>query len=381
MSDTLVKEKDVIVYRNENSYSHNAVVELLQNGDLVAVVQEQKRRKYRTHIDPTSKPVLLRSHDGGNTWDPSTKTTIAAGKNEAINDPSIRQLRDGTLIVNFFKWHCGSEEEVPADHPWVRGLDGEHYAWTVGSYTTRSFDGGQTWEEPAKVPAPTGDATAVSDPIIQISNGDLMIPLYGSYLGEWQRAFTMRSSDGGGTWEDPVTVAYDPLGHFLFDEPSLLYLPSGKLICMLRVDRHLEEEYGYYLYQAESNDLGKTWTTPTKTTIWGHPPHLLHLQSGSILCVYGYRRPPYGIRACLSHDDGKTWDIQNELILRSDGIDRDVGYPTSVQLADGTIFTVWYLCEADASMGEAEVVSTQVNTFFSNDRPLAYTGATFYREK
>lgn len=144
---------------------------------------------------------------------------------------------------------------------------------------------------------------------------------------------------------------------------------------MIRVHRHAEQEYGYYLYQAESNDLGKTWTAPKKTPIWGHPPHLLLLQSGSILCVYGYRRPPYGIQACLSHDEGQTWDLQNELILRSDGIDRDVGYPTSVQLADGTIFTVWYMCEPDAKMKETGQV------FFGYDSPLAYIGTTFYREK
>ena len=31
--------------------------------------------------------------------------------------------------------------------------------------------------------------------------------------------------------------------------------------------------------------------------------------------------------------------------LRADGIDGDVGYPTSVQLPDGPIFTAWYMTE------------------------------------
>ena len=44
MPSRLVKQKDVVVYRNEQSYSHNATVELLQDGQLVVVVQEQKRR-------------------------------------------------------------------------------------------------------------------------------------------------------------------------------------------------------------------------------------------------------------------------------------------------------------------------------------------------
>ena len=185
----------------------------------------------------------------------------------------------------------------------------------------------------------------------------------------------MRSSNGGKSWTDPVTAAFDPLGFVTFEEPSLLYLPSGKLICMIRVHRLGEEEYGYYLYQTDSHDLGKTWSTPRRTPIWGHPPHMVHLSSGNILCVYGYRRIPFGIRACLSHDEGETWDIQNELILRADGIDKDVGYPTAVQLPDGAIFTVWYMTEA---RGQTRSNSTEP---FAHAGPLAYVGGTFLREK
>jgi hypothetical protein len=68
---------------------------------------------------------------------------------------------------------------------------------------------------------------------------------------------------------------------------------------------------------------------------------------------YGYRRPPYGVRACLSKDNGKTWDLENEIVLRMDGgtregearkvIDWDLGYPVSLELADGRIFTVYYM--------------------------------------
>ncbi len=378
MSQSLMKLKDVLVYRDENMYSHNAVVELLQDGDLMVVVQEQQRRKYRTHVDPTSKAILLRSKDGGNTWDPATRTVAAIGRNEAINDPSIRQLSDGTLILAYFKWRCGTDDEVPAGRPSgedsLRGLDGEHYAWRTGVYTRRSSDGGRTWSEEVKVPAPTGDIAGVSDPVIELPNGDVLIPLYGKHPGETERVMVVRSDDGGRTWKDGVTVANDPSGYFRYYEPSLLYLPSGKLICMIRIHRRHQQEYGYFLYQSVSEDLGRTWSPPKQTSMWGHPPHLLRLAGGRILCVYGYRRIPYGIRACLSHDEGETWDIRNELILRSDGIDRDVGYPTSVQLPDGTIFTVWYQCEPEATAKETD------SAFFGYDSPLGYIGGTFYRE-
>ena len=379
MSKTLVKDRDVIVYRNEESYSHNAVVELLQNGEMVAVVQEQKRRKYKTHMDPSSKVVLLRSQDGGNTWDPKTKTVLVVGDSEAILDPAIKQLKDGTLILSYYKWRFGGDDEVPAGlhsaaDTMIR-FNGEHYAWRTGVYTKRSSDNGVSWEEEVRVPAPTGDDTGVSDPVIQVPNGDLFIPLFAMHPGESPRTIVMRSGDGGKSWGDPVTAAYDPLGYLAFEEPSLLYVPSGRMICMMRVHRRGEQEYGYFLYQADSYDLGKTWTTPRGTPMWGHPPHMVHLRSGRVLCVYGYRRKPYGVRACLSHDEGETWDIQNELILRADGIDADLGYPTSVQLADGTIFTVWYMGEAVADMGGTG------HEFFAHASPLCYIGGTFLREK
>ena len=372
-SAVLVKEKDVTIYRNEKSYSHNACLGLQANGEMLCVVQEQKRRKYRTHIDPTSKTILLRSKDKGLTWDPATKTTVVEIDSEAVNDPHIVVLKDGTLIVNYFTWRCATEEEAPINHPTIRRLDGVNYSWLVGAFSKRSTDGGRSWEPQVQVPPENGSVVAVSDPPIELPNGDLLMPTYTSPNVE-ERAVVYRSTDSGQSWKDPVTVCEDPFGHFQFSEPSLLYLPSGKLICMIRVHQKAEEEYGDYLYQSDSFDMGKTWSPPVKTPMWGHPPHLLRLASGNVLCVYGYRRIPYGSRACLSHDEGKTWDIQNELILRKDGIDRDVGYPTSVQLPDGKILTSWYLCEADPATPQAR------SHFANSGVTLGYIGATFYRE-
>ena len=52
-------------------------------------------------------------------------------------------------------------------------------------------------------------------------------------------------------------------------------------------------------------------------------------------------KPNFGQRACISKDNGKTWDIDNEIIISSPS-NRDLGYPASVQLDDGSIYTVYY---------------------------------------
>ena len=54
------------------------------------------------------------------------------------------------------------------------------------------------------------------------------------------------------------------------------------------------------------------------------------------------RQPPFGIRACLSSDEGATWDHENELIIRDDMRNSNLGYPTAIQEDDGAIFATYY---------------------------------------
>ena len=96
-----------------------------------------------------------------------------------------------------------------------------------------------------------------------------------------------------------------------------------------------------YLWETYSDDNGKTWIDVYKTSIWGFPPHLLQLSDGRVLCTYGYRRAPFGQRACISND-GITWDVKNEIILRDDAYNGDLGYPASLEVEPGKILTIYY---------------------------------------
>ena len=46
----------------------------------------------------------------------------------------------------------------------------------------------------------------------------------------------------------------------------------------------------------------------------------------------------------FSHDNGKTWDI--DYVLRDDGQTKDLGYPCTAELDDGSLLTVYYQAEA-----------------------------------
>jgi len=69
------------------------------------------------------------------------------------------------------------------------------------------------------------------------------------------------------------------------------------------------------------------------------------LKSGAIALTYGWRHSPYGIRAIVSKDDGQTWG--KEMVLRCDGASWDLGYPRTVQRADGKCVTVYYYHHPD----------------------------------
>jgi len=112
---------------------------------------------------------------------------------------------------------------------------------------------------------------------------------------------------------------------------------DGRLVVQIR--NHNRANAGETL-QSESSDGGKTWSEPHAIGVWGLPSHLLRLKDGRLLMTYGHRRPPLGNQARLSADHGKTWS--EPIIVSGDGTDSDLGYPSTVQLDDGSLVTVWY---------------------------------------
>ena len=94
------------------------------------------------------------------------------------------------------------------------------------------------------------------------------------------------------------------------------------------------------MFSTSSEDGGRTWSPWRPTGVSGSPPHLLLHSSGALICAFGRREPPFGERAMVSYDGGKTW--ADEYVLDGRPKDSDLGYPSSVELPDGSIMTVYY---------------------------------------
>jgi Neuraminidase (sialidase) len=128
--------------------------------------------------------------------------------------------------------------------------------------------------------------------------------------------------------------------------PSTVRLDASTLISAVRCNL-TEGEFDQvptWIDMYESTDNGTSFHYLNRPVpdagSGGNPPAMIRLQDGRVCLTYGYRAEPYGIRARLSEDGGKSW---GEVIhLRDDGAHTDLGYPRTIQRPDGTIVTTYY---------------------------------------
>lgn len=309
------------------------------------------------HIDPFGKTVLLVSRDQGVTWD---DPLILKSSPLDERDPGILQTRAGTWVLSFFcstafiGWQekarkIYGDDVVDTWMPVIKKVTHGMEAKYLGGFIRRSEDNCRSFGPmiPSQVFTPHGP--------IELTDGRLMM------VGSDKRGMIACSVslNDGIDWSMLSTIcAYDHYSAVDLCEPHLLELPTGGLLCMLRANA--EKPSDRLLYKTLSYDGGRSWSLPQPTSVWGVPPHLLLHSSGVILVTFGHRRPPYAIQAALSDDRGKTWSFPRTLMefvggqavldvgpdnLPSKKIyyqEPDIGYPASVELDDGSIFTAFY---------------------------------------
>lgn len=288
------------------------------------------------HVCPWGKTQLIRSSDQGKTW--SAPFTLPSTPLDD-RDAGLLQTQSGALLVSWFTSVAFASPTYPtAQARYARHAEKitpEIREQWLGNWTRRSEDGGKTWQAPVRTVG-----TAPHGPT-QLRDGRLLYVGVGQVKGA-DGLTVEASSDDGRSWQVIATIPPPETGMKGIGEPHVLELASGKLLAMARNEP--KDRSHCFLLQSESTDGGRTWTPLHSTGIWGYPPHLLQLKNGWVLVSYGVRREPFGERACISRDEGKTWDLAHEIKL-SAAPGPDLGYPSSVQLDDGSILTVYYQAE------------------------------------
>lgn len=337
------KYEHKIIYTDGHRHLHPADIIKLKNGDILLFSREATE-----HFANDGDIIMLRSKDNGQTW--GDKQKVSAIKDLDEREGCGIQLEDGTIIVGVFY-----NDFYRPDGAYNFRRDG----WVqlpqlnrprLGAHFITSDDNGYTWRKGNFIDVKEMPFTGIEGPTdapIQMPDGSIVMGVIGYGIdGDPKNtgSVLLRSTDKAKTWKYVSTIAGDPGGEQKgFLEPGIVRTKTGRIIAAMR--NHADENSIYVSY---SDDDGKTWIPPIKTKMIGHPTDLIQLSDERILASYGIRQgtghhtEPGGIRACFSYDNGETWDIDNEVILRSDFIDFDIGYPESMEMPDGKIMTVYY---------------------------------------
>jgi sialidase-1 len=337
-----------VITRQPEFYHGWPTVARRKNGELWVVCSGGREE----HVCPFGQVVALTSRDDGASW---TRARVLHDSPMDDRDAGILETSKGTLLATTFTslayepfLEKQSKFAELTDKGWSteKMPDGEYAMWTatrdfltpeqrkaaLGEWVLRSTDGGATWSAP--IP------TVVNSPHgpIQLKDGRLLYP--GKQLWTKDKKIGVaESKDDGLTWQwlaEIPTREGDAADHS-YHELHGIEAADGTIIVQIR--NHNKTNQGETL-QTESKDGGKTWSVPHSIDVWGLPSHLLALRDGRLLMTYGHRRKPFGNQARFSSDNGKTWGPA--LIISGDGKGGDLGYPSTVELADGSFLSVWY---------------------------------------
>lgn len=304
-----------------------------------------------SHICPFGKLCAMSSRDQGETW---TYPRVLLDGPLDDRDGGIVETAEGTLLATTFtslayedrilkRILALTDEELEAEEKWnperlrrwlaARDrLSEEERRNHIGQWLVRSTDGGITWSErlPTLVGSPHGPCVT--------RDGRLLYPGKEMGKGAEARYALTESTDDGLTWQwvtDLPVRPGDRSGEY--HELHMVEAANGDLV--LHIRNHNPENKLETL-QCESSDGGKTWSDIRPLGVQGYPSHLLRLRDGRLLMSYGRRLKPYGNRARISEDHGRTWS--DPLVISEDGTSIDLGYPSTVERDDGSFLTLWY---------------------------------------
>ena len=295
----------------------------LKDGRIAAVL-----RCGAPHLGVKGRLDVVFSSDDGVTW---TKPTTVVDSPIDDRNPAFGQATDGTLVVGFWRTarydDSGKYTPNATDKP-------------VTTWSTRSTDGGKSWEEPSEIDVREIGWGSPYGKIVTMPGGSLLMPVYGEQprspgqtvktAESWSYLF--QSTDHGKTWR-----VYSTVGEKKFNETSVVLLRSGKMMAAMR---SAAPEQAVWI--SESTNLGKSWSAPQRHSPDRlHPADLLELDDGRVLAVVGRRTGKLGVAAKVS-DANLSFDARNAFPLIDDATNTDCGYPSSVLLPGGRALTLYY---------------------------------------
>lgn len=345
-------EKEFIIYQDTSFYSTFPSVVMLPNGEIIVAFRRAPDRKIfgekgTSHVDPNSYLVMVSSFDNGETWTKKPKL-IYSHPFGGSQDPCLLQLRDGTLLCASYGWAFVRPDGLPnLKQPYFEAGG----AVFLGGYLVRSTDAGKSWQDviypphispeinfnPYGIPVPAYNRGA----LYEAKDGRILWIVAASDSSKKTSNHLIVSKDKGINWEYVAPVAVD--NKVAFNEASVIETPNGDIVGFLRTAKFDDQAV-----ISRSKDGGKTFHWESMG-FQGHPLNALQLPDNRVLITYGYRHEPYGIRARILNAECTDFATAEEIVLRDDGGNGDLGYTWPVQLDDDRVLVVYYFNKANGT--------------------------------
>lgn len=307
-------------YRSSDDVSHNVIT--------------RTRRRMRT----------IRSGTDGRSWDDADIGTVfetpepagadsADGVPEPLTDPGSADVLVAAGATPVLL--------VPEAQAWLR----------------ISTDAGRSWRPAFRLPMFKFASLSGNGSFMRRADGMWLVALTAASQDGWFRRPVLYGSWNGVDWtflsfitppvaDDEVDAprsGQPRFGAHRYMYPRPIQLRDGRILMSVRAQRDPTSALWTEMY--ESCDGGRTFRFLSRVNDWGAPGDIIEMADGRIVCVYGYRVAPFGVRYRTSSDGGSTWG--REIILRDDGGSWDLGYPRVIESSGGRLLAVYYFNCAD----------------------------------
>ena len=249
----------------------------------------------------------------GRLWEKRGSPAVHEGKSNRMN-VAAGLAHDGSLVVLASGWGGRDFREK-----------------ILPTLVARSSDGGRNWSRSSAVQLPQEVDFLIPFGDIVQGEGKLLAASFYHEIPGTANAYLLFSRDDGRSWGEAVKLAPHD-----YNETALLRLRPDRWLAASR--SHADGHLALFV----SEDEGKHWAKSGLLTLPGHhPAHLLRMADGRVLLTYGIReKGHHGIGYRTSEDEGQSWSRPTRIVNLEETTDG--GYPSTVQMADGTLLTAYY---------------------------------------